>query len=270
VVDWPNSFGYNMVLYPLSRMTGGIYYEHSHRLFGMLVGLTTLVQAVVLQLLDDRRWLKGIAWGSLALVALQGILGGLRVTGHFTLATSPSEVVPNIMLAVFHGAAGQLFFATMVGLAVFTSRSWKNASQATTADRHAWPWLLVVLLIAQLVLGAIQRHLAHGLALHVVMAVIVTVLALIVGLKAWGGRTGVLLIQRFGLAVVIVVSAQVFLGLSTYVAIGGVASGTLAPIVRVVISTAHQATGAVVLACAVGLALWNSRAAQGAGSGRAR
>jgi cytochrome c oxidase assembly protein subunit 15 len=33
VVDWPNSFGYNMFLYPLSRMTGGIYFEHAHRLF---------------------------------------------------------------------------------------------------------------------------------------------------------------------------------------------------------------------------------------------
>ena len=32
MVDWPNSFGYNMFLYPLSRMTGGIYYEHAHRL----------------------------------------------------------------------------------------------------------------------------------------------------------------------------------------------------------------------------------------------
>ena len=48
VVDWPNSFGYSMFLYPLSRMSGGIYYEHAHRLFGTLVGLTTLVLAVQL------------------------------------------------------------------------------------------------------------------------------------------------------------------------------------------------------------------------------
>ena len=45
VVDWPNSFGYNMFLYPPSRMTGGIYYERAHRLFGSLVGLTVLVLA---------------------------------------------------------------------------------------------------------------------------------------------------------------------------------------------------------------------------------
>ncbi len=54
VVDWPNSFGYNMFLYPLSRMTGGIYYEHAHRLFGSLVGLTTVVFAAHL-LAAERR-----------------------------------------------------------------------------------------------------------------------------------------------------------------------------------------------------------------------
>jgi len=32
-VDWPNSYGYNMFLYPFSRMTR-IYYEHAHRLLG--------------------------------------------------------------------------------------------------------------------------------------------------------------------------------------------------------------------------------------------
>ena len=46
VVDWPNTFGSNMFLFPLARMTGGIYYEHAHRLFGALVGLTTIVLAV--------------------------------------------------------------------------------------------------------------------------------------------------------------------------------------------------------------------------------
>ncbi|MFM9168898.1 MAG: hypothetical protein ACKOTD_01915, partial [Phycisphaerales bacterium] len=34
VPDWPNSFGHNMLLYPISEMKGGIFYEHAHRLFG--------------------------------------------------------------------------------------------------------------------------------------------------------------------------------------------------------------------------------------------
>jgi len=32
VPDWPTTFGYNMFLYPWSKMVGNIFYEHSHRL----------------------------------------------------------------------------------------------------------------------------------------------------------------------------------------------------------------------------------------------
>src|SRR5882724_7714618 len=42
VPDWPTTFGYNMFLYPWSRMVGGVFYEHSHRLIGSLVGLLTV------------------------------------------------------------------------------------------------------------------------------------------------------------------------------------------------------------------------------------
>ena len=42
------SYGVNMFLYPLSRMTGGIYFEHAHRLYGSLVGLTALLHMILL------------------------------------------------------------------------------------------------------------------------------------------------------------------------------------------------------------------------------
>ena len=42
VPDWPTTFGHNMFTYPWSAMVGGIFYEHSHRLLGSLVGLLTL------------------------------------------------------------------------------------------------------------------------------------------------------------------------------------------------------------------------------------
>ena len=71
---------------------GGIYYEHVHRLLGSLVGLVTLVLAVHLWRTEPRRWLRRLGFGALALVIVQGILGVLRVTGGFTLTTSPEEV----------------------------------------------------------------------------------------------------------------------------------------------------------------------------------
>ncbi|MCG6963516.1 MAG: COX15/CtaA family protein, partial [Acidobacteria bacterium] len=176
VVDWPDSFGYNMFLYPLSRMTGGIYYEHAHRLFGSLVGLTTLVLALLLWRVETRRWVKRLAGLAVIFVVVQGILGGLRVTGHFTMSSLRAETRPDLALAVVHGISGQLFLALMVALAVVVSRSWKAAGPAarvpsSRVDRKLLAVLLGALLV-QLVLGALQRHLSWGLWYHVGMAVV--------------------------------------------------------------------------------------------------
>lgn len=46
VPDWPTSYGYNMFLFPFTKMVGGIYYEHAHRLIGTLVGMQVLVLCV--------------------------------------------------------------------------------------------------------------------------------------------------------------------------------------------------------------------------------
>jgi cytochrome c oxidase assembly protein subunit 15 len=39
VPDWPNSYGYNMFLFPPSKWIGGIFYEHTHRSVGLSGGL---------------------------------------------------------------------------------------------------------------------------------------------------------------------------------------------------------------------------------------
>ena len=108
VVDWPNTEGYNMFLYPLARMTGGVYLEHAHRLLGSLVGFTTLMLAVHVQITERRGALKALAWTALGFVVVQGILGGLRVTGHFTLSTRPADTDPKVVLAAIHGVFGQV------------------------------------------------------------------------------------------------------------------------------------------------------------------
>jgi len=46
VPDWPTTFGHNMFLFPWSRMIGGIFYEHAHRLIGSGVGLLTMALAI--------------------------------------------------------------------------------------------------------------------------------------------------------------------------------------------------------------------------------
>ena len=50
VPDWPNSYGHNMLLYPLTEMIApgneGVFFEHAHRLTGMLIGMTSLIMVV--------------------------------------------------------------------------------------------------------------------------------------------------------------------------------------------------------------------------------
>src|SRR6202030_768137 len=80
VPDWPNSFGYNMFLFPIPHWVGGVLFEHTHRLIASSVGLLTVVLCVALFIIEKRRWVKTLGLIAVAAVIVQGILGGLRVT----------------------------------------------------------------------------------------------------------------------------------------------------------------------------------------------
>jgi cytochrome c oxidase assembly protein subunit 15 len=263
VVDWPNTFGTNMFLYPLSKMTGGIYYEHAHRLFGSLVGLATLVVAWRLWRTDARRWVKHLSLAAVVLVITQGIMGGLRVTGRLTMSQAPEDMAPNLFLAAAHGVLGQVFLGLMVVLAVITSLRWRTSGdalgvKAAGTERTLQHWLVGTLLV-QLVLGAVQRHFAQGLVVHISMAAVVAMLAWVAGARAWVLYPRARPVHWFGRAVVIVVSVQLVLGVAALaVTMGEAVSGDPGSW-EVAFATAHQATGALLLACSVALATWTRR-----------
>jgi len=263
VVDWPNTFGSNMFLYPLSRMTGGIFYEHAHRLFGTLVGLATLAVAVRLWRTDARSSVRAVAALAVVLVVVQGLLGGLRVTGRLTLSTAAEDMAPSIGLAVLHGVLGQVFLALMVALSAATSRRWRSEPAAEPAvsaagDRTLQAALICALLV-QLVLGAIQRHLAQGLLIHITLAAIVAVVAIVVGARAWGLYNGSWPVQRLGQLLMSVVGVQVALGIAALAVTQGRAVVGHPTTLEVTLATAHQAVGAGLLALAVLLAAWTRR-----------
>lgn len=261
VVDWPNSFGYNMFLYPLARMTGGIYYEHAHRLLGSLVGLTTVALAVHLSLVEQRRAVVRFAWLAVVAVIIQGVMGGLRVTGKPTLSMSPEEVAPNIYLALVHGVFGQIFFSMMTALAVVTSATWSRSRPTAPVPPRTTDMqlnaALVVILIVQITLGAYQRHLEGGLLIHISLAVIVAMLAVACGVRAWGLYEREAVLGRVGITLAAMVAVQLTLGVAAMAAVGvGPAPGPgEAHLVDVVFTTAHQTVGALLLANAVALAL---------------
>src|SRR5438034_8861400 len=79
VPDWPNSYGYNMFLFPPRLWIGGILYEHTHRLMGTVVGMLAIGLTIVAWRTESRRWVLWLATSVLGAVILQGVLGGLRV-----------------------------------------------------------------------------------------------------------------------------------------------------------------------------------------------
>ena len=132
VPDWPNSYGHNMLLYPLTEMVSpeneGVFFEHAHRLTGMFVGLASLVMVVCAWRWNRNCVVRFAATFVFVLVCLQGLLGGLRVTGHLTLSQDRAMLDPNVWIGVVHGVVGQLIFAGFVWIAAMMSPSWRKNS----------------------------------------------------------------------------------------------------------------------------------------------
>jgi heme a synthase len=151
VPDWPLAFG--MVFPP---MVGGVFYEHGHRLIAATVGLLTLIQAFWLQAREPKPFLRRLGWVSLAVVIVQGTLGGLTVI--FLLPP---------LISVSHAALAEIFLALNVSIAFFASRSYVRISGRRTADAKlaGIAKLLVAAFFVQILIGALMRHLGAGLAI---------------------------------------------------------------------------------------------------------
>ncbi|MBL0177443.1 MAG: COX15/CtaA family protein [Ignavibacteria bacterium] len=151
VPDWPNTYGQNMFTFPLEKWTGGIFYEHFHRLIASGIGVITIVVAVWVWLVDRRRWLKTLAAVALGSVIVQGVLGGLTVL---------MQLPPAVSIA--HALLAQTFLLMTVTIAAATSRAWVTGGDAAPVPVESRLRTLlasaVVMTFAQIVLGAVTRH----------------------------------------------------------------------------------------------------------------
>ncbi len=156
VPDWPNSWGYNMFLFPPRLWRGGIFYEHVHRLMGTVVGMLSIALTIAAWKLESRRWVRWLCTGVLVAVIFQGVLGGLRV------------VLVKLDLAIVHACFAQAFFCLAAMSAVVTSKWWISAKpDVETPAGRALVIACVFAVVAvylQLVIGATMRHYEAGLA----------------------------------------------------------------------------------------------------------
>lgn len=153
VPDWPNSYGYNMFLFPWQDWVGGIFFEHSHRLVAAGVGVLLTILAIAL-CFQERIWLRWMGLVVPIFVALEGTLGGLRV------------VLREDQIGIFHACLAQALFIAVALMALFTSRWWIQARPAVVPRKWQGRGLAITALIfAQLMVGATMRHEHAGLSI---------------------------------------------------------------------------------------------------------
>jgi heme a synthase len=158
VPDWPTTFGYNMFLFPVSKWVGGIFFEHVHRLVASSVGILTIILTLWLWFGEPRRWLRNLGLAALALVILQGLLGGLRVT------------LLKDEIGVFHACLAQMFFGLLIVITLATSRLWLRISAADVPLGPVQTLVRIAIfttavIYVQLALGATMRHEHRDLAI---------------------------------------------------------------------------------------------------------
>lgn len=171
VPDWPNSYGYNMFLFPPRLWVGGIFYEHTHRLMGMVVGMLSialagwawrvqigrLIGTVGKESSQTTVFIRYLCLAVLIGVILQGLLGGLRVR------------LVNLNLAIIHACFAQAFFCLAAYTVLVTSRWWQSAPNLSGSIGGSGMIALAVALVLavylQLIVGATMRHEDAGLAI---------------------------------------------------------------------------------------------------------
>jgi heme A synthase len=243
VPDWPLAYG--RIIPPL---VGGIRYEFAHRVIAAAVALLTVVLAIWIARMAPGKRARRWGWLAVALVFAQAGLGGVRVRlGH------PAVV------ATAHATLAHIFFLTVVGLTLFTSRWWQ--SEVPVLEDSESPrlqslssWTTIAILV-QLVLGAGFRHGAFGILPHLAGAVVVTFLAVWTS-RAVRKRFGeVKDIRRWGVLLQAFLGTQILLGFAAYWAVAASRVAAQPMLLHVVVTVAHVAFGALTLAASVLLTL---------------
>jgi len=246
--DWPLCFG---AVVPVQEMNLLVFLEWFHRVVATSMGLWAIGGVGLAWRFRHSlpNWLPKATLGVLGLVMVQGILGGLTVTEllRFEIVTA-------------HLGTGLLFFLSVlgifVGLQTVPARSMAIARPVAIAATVA-----ALSIYGQSLLGAVvasrwaafqclgDGELCRVLYAHFWGIGAAALTGAIAAGVAW--RSGVPLWQRLGLALALLLTAQIGLGYLTYKLQLQVPAVTVA----------HQAIGALLLGTAAAIALLSRRAA---------
>lgn len=243
--DWPTSLGSYNLINPVEGWWNVPAYlaEHGHRLVASLVGMLTVTLAAWTWWADPRAWMRRLGLFAAVLVVVQGVLGGLRV------------LWVSIKLATVHACVAQLFFAVLVAMTLFTTKTWRemDGTLPTGDAARRLRWLTYAAtggIYLQIVLGALLRHSGGGVsagftAVHVTGAFVVVGLVLAVFITAEKHFDGVPAVRRAGRALFGTMGLQFALGLAALLVMLYQESQSGIHLAPVLLTVAHLVVGAL-------------------------
>lgn len=251
VEGWWNAEGHFLPLFPIEKWLRdpATFVEHTHRLFGMLVGFFAIGYVVAAFATRASKGQRLLAIGALLAVCVQGTLGGFRVledSKHF---------------AFLHGVLAQGVFALLVASAVAAGPAWRSATRRARGSGSLGLLAAVVFLLAyaQVGLGAWYRHgLRHATALdptgrfqlHLYGAIVVFAAVMLLATKL--ERDGHPRLGRAGRGLRHLLFAQVALGFATWLLF----DPNRVPLSELATSILHVVLGAALLAATGVAVLW--------------
>jgi cytochrome c oxidase assembly protein subunit 15 len=243
VPDWPKSYG---TWTP--PMLGGVLYEDSHRKIAGVLGLLTVVLAIVIWVREKRRWLRWFGVIAVLGVIVQALLGG--------------QVVIQLLhywLPVIHACFAQVVFAAVLSIAVFTSRWWVS-EQPQLEDRgslsvHTVALLNSIVIFLQVFLGAAFRHQEMPIWPHIAgaLAVLATVIWIAVVLRRRFSESREL--SRARIMLYAIFGVQFLFGFAAYWSRLRTADAPQPMPLMVTLTVTHTVIGALVFAVSVFLVL---------------
>lgn len=204
VPDWPTTYGDHMFLFPYSKWVGGVFYEHSHRVWGSIVGLLTAGLLLWVWIRDSKGTERTVGIiGVIAALALmgvrtQGFFIGFAVAALLVLIYAAARwlrerslrwllviafaavIIQGVLgglrvtldehgwgmqFGIVHGALAQLFFVLTGTIVLLTSKWWAKAgSRLGVSSMQRLLLFATGIVLVQLILGASMRHQHAGLA----------------------------------------------------------------------------------------------------------
>ena len=237
VPDWPTTFG----SFRMPRMVGGVKYEHGHRMIAGTVVILTVILALWLWRREQRRWVRRLGGLAVLTIIAQAALGGITV-----LYFLPVDI------SVAHACLAQLFFCTMVSIALFTSPNWrwdqpKLADVSTPSLGHLSAATTLVIFV-QLLLGAAFRHHGFGISPHIFVAGVVTICVAWLLFRILAEFRHKCRLEALTFLLVGLLLVQILLGVGSYRTLLET-RGAPQPLLHVVaVTTSHVAVGALMLA----------------------